>query len=147
MVFSDPLCPFCKDFMTDAIEEGKKKPAKFGVYLYHFPLTSIHPQSPVLIRAMIAAEILGVKDVAYKVYSANMEFKTANVDEVLDAFNKAVGCKLTKEHLGNVKVEEHYKYDAKRAEELMIKGTPAVFIDGKLDPKREKFETYRKEGK
>jgi len=63
VIFSDPLCPFCKGYVPGAIKNMKKEPNKFAVYYYHFPLIRIHPASAILVRAAAAAELQGVKDV------------------------------------------------------------------------------------
>ena len=36
VIFSDPLCPFCRGFVPGAIKNMKKQPQKFAVYYYHF---------------------------------------------------------------------------------------------------------------
>lgn len=144
LVFSDPQCPFCKDFMTDALEAAAKNPTKLAVYYYHFPLT-IHPSSPLIIRAALAAEAAGVKDVPLKVYRANFESKSENPDEVLAEFNKLLGTNVKKGDLFNKAIDERLNGDIAKAHNLLVKGTPAVYINGEPDPKREHFEKILKE--
>jgi protein-disulfide isomerase len=42
-IFSDPLCPFCKKFVPQAMEYMKKYPKEFALYYYHLPLATLHP--------------------------------------------------------------------------------------------------------
>ncbi|MCJ7765610.1 MAG: thioredoxin domain-containing protein, partial [Thiovulaceae bacterium] len=39
-IFSDPLCPFCRSYVPEAISYMKQYPDTFAVYYYHFPLPS-----------------------------------------------------------------------------------------------------------
>ena len=43
VVFSDPLCPFCMDYVPDVINYVKKHDKSIALYYYHFPLLRIHP--------------------------------------------------------------------------------------------------------
>ena len=40
VIFSDPLCPFCRNFVPGAIEDMKKQPKKFAIY---FIISLFHP--------------------------------------------------------------------------------------------------------
>lgn len=145
LVFSDPQCPFCKDFMTDALEASSKYPDKIAIYYYHFPLTTLHPSSPAIIRAEIAAQAAGIRDVASKVYNAMFEVQADDPDAVVAEFNKLIGTNLKKNDLFTKAVEMRYNADLDRGYAMMIHGTPAVFINGQPDPKRETFEKILKE--
>ena len=60
VVFSDPLCPFCMDFLPEVIADVEANPQTFALFYYHFPLT-IHPAAPTLVKAMLLAEEQGDK--------------------------------------------------------------------------------------
>ena len=92
VVFSDPLCPFCMNFMPDIINFVQKYPKQFVLYYYHFPL-NIHPNSPTLIKASLVAKKQGIKDVDIKVYEEAFDFEKTDEKLVLAAFNKAMGTK------------------------------------------------------
>ena len=68
VIFSDPLCPFCRSYVPEAIEYMKKQPSKFAIYYHHFPLESLHPAAVALTKAAIAAELKGKKDVVLKLH-------------------------------------------------------------------------------
>ena len=42
VIFSDPLCPFCKDYVPDVIKYVNKNSDTIALYYYNFPLM-IHP--------------------------------------------------------------------------------------------------------
>ena len=51
-VFSDPLCPFCRKFVPEAINYMKKHPSDFAIYYYHFPLPALHPAAVALTKRL-----------------------------------------------------------------------------------------------
>ncbi|MEF3192231.1 MAG: DsbA family protein, partial [Campylobacterales bacterium] len=145
LVFSDPYCPFCKEFLHDALELANRYPDKVALYYYHFPLTALHPAAPTTIRAMIAAELRGLSNVTQRIYKADLDSKKSNDDEILKSVNSVLGINLSKTDLYKPAVEKRLKNDLDFAYAMMIRGTPAVFINSQADPKREKFEAIVKE--
>jgi len=81
-IFSDPLCPFCKRFAPRAIKYMKKYPDKFAIYYFHRPLEAIHPASLPLVKAAIAAEIKGCKDVVLKLYDVKVSPREKNINKI-----------------------------------------------------------------
>lgn len=140
LVFSDPVCPFCLDYLPDIIEFVQKHPKDFALYYYHMPLVAIHPAAPIISRAMIAAQMQGRKDVVLKTYKANFEASQTNEQKILEAFNAQMGTNIKPADLKDARIEKHYQEDLKAAEELMVGGTPTLFVDGKFDPTREKYK-------
>ena len=142
-IFSDPECPFCKRFVPNAIKEMKAQPHKFAIYYYHLPLTRIHPSSPIIVQAAIAAEMQGVKDVILKMYEINISYRETDVQKILDAFNKAVGSHVTKKDLQDKRVLAKVKSDMEIVRNLFIAGTPTMYFDGKLDRTKKKYKTVK----
>jgi len=138
-IFSDPLCPFCKGFVPDALKYMKKYPNKFAVYYYHFPLERLHPASVTLVKAAAAAELKGYKNVVEKLYTVHINPRERNVKKILAAFNKAEGTKLTPNDLQALAVKKQLKSDLETANALMVAGTPTVYFDGKVDKTRKKY--------
>lgn len=141
--FSDPLCPFCKGFVPGALKELKKEPKKFAVYYYHLPLERIHPASVHIVKMMTAAQLQGVKDVIIKTYNIKVNPREKNVQKILDAFNKAVGTKLTMKDINAPVVLKHVKKDFNIATDLLVGGTPTVYLDGKYDKKRNSYKKVK----
>ena len=142
-IFSDPLCPFCKSFVPDALKYMKKYPEKFAVYYYHFPLERIHPASVPLVKAAVAAELQGNKDVVEKLYKVKINPREKNEKKILQAFNSTVGTKLTVGDLKEATIARQLKHDRDIANAVMVAGTPTVFLDGKVDKTKQKYKKVK----
>lgn len=142
-IFSDPLCPFCKDFVPDAIEEMKKDPARYAIYYYHFPLQSIHPASVELAQAAIAYEMKSKKSIINELYKVNINPQERTNEKILAEFNKATGAKISMADLMNPAVIKHFQSDLKIADEMLVNGTPTVFVDGILDRTKVKYKEVK----
>ncbi len=138
--FSDPLCPFCRGFVPKAIQEMQKQPKKFAIYYYHFPLDRIHPASPTLVKAAVAAELEGVKDAVLKLYKVKINPRERDVKKILKAFNKAMETNITPKDIKTKEVLEHVNKDMDIAEVLMVGGTPTVYFDDKIDNTKKKYK-------
>jgi predicted DsbA family dithiol-disulfide isomerase len=139
VIFSDPLCPFCKKFVPGAIKDMKKEPKKFAVYYFHFPLTRLHPAALTVVKAAIVAEHKGIKDVVLKMYNIKVDPREKDAKKILEAFNKAVGTDVKLEELKEKYVTEQFKSDQEAARNTMIGGTPTVYINGKIDKTKKKY--------
>jgi len=139
VIFSDPLCPFCKGFVPEAIEYMKKEPSKFAIYYFHFPLVRLHPAAVELSTAAVAAELKGVKDVVLKLYKVDVNSKERDVKKILSAFNKKLGTNLKPSDLKSAAVQKHMKSDENIAREVMVGGTPTMYFDGKIDKTKQKY--------
>jgi thiol-disulfide isomerase/thioredoxin len=143
VLFSDPLCPFCRGFVPGAIKEMKANPEKYAVYYYHLPLERIHPASVTIVKAAIAAEKQGVKDVVLKMYNIKVNPREKNVSKILKAFNTAVGTDITKKDIETKEVKEVFEKDIQTARDLLVSGTPTVYLDGKIDKTKKKYKTVK----
>nr|WP_275853405.1 thioredoxin domain-containing protein [Sulfurimonas sp. SAG-AH-194-C20] len=143
VIFSDPLCPFCKDFAPEALLYMKKYPEKFAVYYYHFPLLRIHPASAIITRAAVVAQRAGVKDVSIKMYDIKVNAQEKNVDKILSAFNKVVGSHVTEKDIKVASVTAEINHDTNFATNLFVGGTPTIYFDGKIDKTRKKYKTAK----
>jgi protein-disulfide isomerase len=139
VLFSDPLCPFCRSYVPKAIEHMKKEPNKFAVYYYHFPLPGLHPAAVELTKAAIAAELKGAQDVVLKLYKVKVDARERNLSKILKAFNKAIGTNITEKDIKDSRVEQHYVQDQAIADDVMVQGTPTVFFDGEKDKSKKKY--------
>lgn len=135
LVFSDPLCPFCIDFVPDLIDFVKKYPKDFGLYYYHFPIAAIHPAAVTLIKATMVAEKNGEKDIVERLYSHSTEFNSRETNETknLEAFNEKLKTNITSKDIQEKGIEEKFGEDIIKARKVMVKGTPTLFVNGKLD--------------
>ena len=139
VIFSDPLCPFCKGFVPGALQKLKKEPNKFAVYYYHFPLVRLHPASATLVKAAVAAELQGVKNVILRLYTVKVNPREKDVNKILAAFNKVEGTNITVADINSKAVKKQTKNDVDVANDLMVAGTPTVYLDGKIDNTKKKY--------
>ena len=142
-IFSDPLCPFCRDFVPKAIQMMKKRPDTFAVYYYHFPLERIHPAAVTLVQAATAAELQGVKNVTMNMYKVEVDPREKDVKKILAAFNKTMKTNLTSADIRKREVLLHLNSDMDIAENLMVAGTPTLFFDDKIDRTKRKHEKVK----
>ncbi len=147
VVFSDPLCPFCKDYLPDVIKYVNKNSDSIALYYYNFPL-SIHPAATPLSKMIEIAKHKGLKDVELKVYETDWEpyfdVKTTDEKKILEAFNKEFKTNIKIEELSDNKINELITKDIKMGEEVMVQGTPTIFVNKVKDSTRQKYETLGK---
>ncbi len=148
VIFSDPLCPFCMDFVPDVINYVQKHKKNLALYYYHFPLARIHPASVPLSKLMILAKDKGIKNIEQKVYTIDWDkyftSKETDIKKVLDAFNKEFKTSFSKKDLENEKIEKELVYDINMGEEVMVDGTPTIFVNGEQDKTKLKYEKLGK---
>lgn len=148
LIFSDPLCPFCIDYVPDVIKYVKKNSDTIALYYYHFPLLRLHPAADALTKLMHIAKQKGVKDIELKVYETDWEpyfaERETNQQKILDAFNKVFKTNITFNELMNKDVRESIFKDMQKGEEVMVQGTPTIYVNGKKDDTKLKYETLGK---
>lgn len=138
-IFSDPLCPFCRKFVPQAMEYMKQYPKEFALYYYHLPLATLHPAAVTLTQAAISAEMRGVKNVVDGLYKVEVDPNEKNRDKILEAFNKELKTKITVADIENKSVKEHFENDANIASTMLVNGTPTMFFDGKKDAAKNRY--------
>jgi len=146
VVFSDPLCPFCMDFLPEVIADVEANPATFSLFYYHFPL-NIHPASPTLVKAMILAEEQGDHEIVKKVYKEFLDIKESDEKVVLELFNKALKKNFTLDQINQAHILQQLSNDEALANALMVNGTPTVYLDGKKDDTKRSYRKLMKESK
>ncbi len=139
-IFSDPLCPFCRTFVPEAINYMKKEPNKYALYYYHFPLDTIHPAAVELVKAAIALELKGRKNVVLDLYKVKVDPKERSHEKILAEFNKTMNSNIKPFELLSKEVTAHFKNDLQTADMLMVNGTPTMFFDGKIDKTKMKYK-------
>lgn len=143
VIFSDPLCPFCRTFVPKALAYMKQYPKTFAVYYYHFPLRSLHPAAIPLVKAAFAAEKQGQKSVVEGLYKVNVDGREKDMQKILDAFNTAQGTKITLADISKDEIQKHLDHDMAVAQEHLVNGTPTLFFDGKKDPTKLQYKNVK----
>ena len=148
VIFSDPLCPFCKDYVPDVIKYVNKNSSDIALYYYHFPLMGLHPSAAPLSKLVEVAKHKGIKDIELKVYETDWEkyFDVKSVDEkkILEAFNKEFKTSIKLEEISTKEINILLEKDISMGEEVLVSGTPTIFINGVKDSTRLKYETLGK---
>lgn len=146
VVFSDPLCPFCMDFLPEVIADVEANPQTFALFYYHFPL-SIHPAAPTLVKAMLLAEEQGDKAIIKKVYKEFFDIKISDEKAILELFNKALNKNFTVDQINQAHILQKLNQDHELATALMVNGTPTIYLDGKKDDTKRSYRKFIKESK
>lgn len=148
VIFSDPLCPFCMDYVPDIIEFVNKNSNHIALYYYHYPILRAHPAASVLIKLMNVAKEKNIKDIELKVYNADWDeyfsSKEKSARKILEAFNKELNTSIELKDINNKKANDEIKKDIQMAEDVMVSGTPTIFINGEIDKTKIKYETLGK---
>ncbi len=142
-IFSDPLCPFCRTFVPEAVSYMKKYPNDFAVYYYHFPLPALHPAAVTLTKAAIAAEQKGIHGKILELYKVEINAREMDEKKILSAFNKTVGTSITVEDIHTPAVEKEFARDKSIAAKVMVQGTPTMFFDGEKDAGKNKYKEVK----
>ena len=148
VVFSDPLCPFCINYIPDVINHVKNNKNDIALYYYHFPLLQLHPAADVISKAMIVAHKKGIKDIELKIYQADFSkdfsAKETNQKKILKSINKVLKTNITFDDIKAMDVRQTIVDDMKLGEDVMVEGTPTIFINGIKDNTKLKYETLGK---
>ena len=147
VIFSDPLCPFCKDYVPDVIKYVNKNKDSIALYYYNFPL-SIHPAATPLSKLIEVAKHKGVKDVELRAYEIDWEpyfdVKTTDEKKILEAFNKEFKTNIKLEEISTNEIKALIEKDITMGEEVMVAGTPTIFVNKVKDSSKLKYETLGK---
>ncbi|RBQ32811.1 disulfide bond formation protein DsbA [Arcobacter sp. FW59] len=148
VVFSDPLCPFCTQYIPEVIDFVNKKSDSIALYYYAFPLTHIHPASTTLSKLIDIAKVKNGNDIIMKAYTAHWSkyFEVTSTDEkiILEAFNKELGLDIKIEELNKKEIITSLEKEVLMGEDMLVSGTPTIYINGEKDTTREKYKTLGK---
>ncbi len=148
VLFSDPLCPFCMDYIPTVIAEVNKNKENIALYYYAFPLTQIHPASLPLSKIIEVAHNKGVADIITKAYTADWSkyFDEKDTDEakILEAFNKEFGTDIKIEELNKKELNDKIAKDISMGDDVMVSGTPTIYVNGVKENPKFNFDTLGK---
>lgn len=148
VLFSDPLCPFCMDYIPTVIAEVNKNKENIALYYYAFPLTQIHPASLPLSKIIEVAHNKGVADIITKAYTTDWSkyFDEKDTDEakILEAFNKEFGTNIKIEELNKKELNDKIAKDISMGDDVMVSGTPTIYVNGVKESPKFNFDTLGK---
>ncbi|MGC9351789.1 MAG: DsbA family protein, partial [Sulfurovum sp.] len=70
--------------------------------------------------------------------------RETDTKKILAEVKKQTGYTLTVEQVDAQKVKDALKADSDAASELMVSGTPTIYVDGKWDKMRNKYKEFIK---
>ncbi|MBN2768089.1 MAG: DsbA family protein [Campylobacterales bacterium] len=142
ILFSDPLCPFCREIFPRMIKTVEEHPETFALYYYHLPLTRIHPGVETLTKIMYFAQKDKKLDVIKKIYAIQLHVNPNDPKAIIDAVAKETGFNVGLDQIDSKEVNDALKKDKEEAVYMMVGGTPTVYLDGKWDKIRETYMNY-----
>jgi protein-disulfide isomerase len=140
VVFSDPQCPFCIQFVPGLIKEIKAHPDKVALYYYHMPLLRLHPVSDTLTKVMEHLQKQGRTDDALKMYKLKINPRLKDEKKILAEVKKQLGIDVSPDAINKSEIKSAVKSDMDKAASMMVRGTPTVYFNGKYDPSREAYK-------
>jgi len=144
VLFSDPLCPFCRMYVPELLEAVKKNPDQMVLYYYHLPLVTIHPASQTLVRIMEVAQKEGKNEIIDKMYTIKIDPHLQDEKKILQIVSEKIGYTLSPEQIHQPWIDEKLKKDHAMSRRLLVTGTPTIFVDGKKDITRDKYKQFMK---
>ena len=144
ILFSDPLCPFCRIYVPEVLKAIKNNPNQMALYYFHLPLISIHPASETLVRIMEIAHKEGKNEIIEKMYEIKIDAKLKDEKKILNIVAQQTGFKPSLEQIHQPWIDKKLKRDKLIARKLLVSGTPTIFVDGKKDITRDKYKQFSK---
>jgi protein-disulfide isomerase len=126
--FADFECPFCQKIAPelDALWDKRKDSVRF---VYKFMPLQMHPHAEPAARAAIAAMNQGkFWEMHHQLFANGQHLEPADID----AYAKAIGLDLDRFHadMESPATKARLDSDKKLGDDLGVKGTPTIFIDG-----------------
>jgi protein-disulfide isomerase len=127
--FADFECPFCQELAPklDGIWEKRKDSVLF---VYKFMPLSMHPHGELAARAAIAAQAQGkFWEMHHLLFSHGEHLDSTD----LDGYAKSAGLDVERFRVDmkSPATDARLEEDRKLADDLKVKGTPTLFIDGR----------------
>ena len=145
VIFTDPMCPFCREKVPEIYKTVKENPDTFALYYYHLPLLRIHPVSDIITRAMQVAKAKGFnQDKVMEFYKLKVEPREVNATKVLGEIKKQLNIDVTEKEINDEKISKEIIFDRDMATQSMVTGTPTLYIDGTWDPSRNEYKKLLK---
>ncbi len=129
--FSDYQCPFCaraEPIIADAL---KAYPTQARFVYKQFPLTSIHPHAMAASQAAIAARMQGK---FWEMHELLFKNQRALQPDKLKEYAQELGLDVDKfeSDMNSDAVKKEVQEDMRLARTVGVRGTPTIFVNGKL---------------
>ncbi len=129
--FSDYQCPFCSRAEPIIQQALDAYPTQARFVYKHFPLTSIHPNAMGASQAAVAAQKQGK---FWEMHAKLFEHQRELQPEKLKAYAAELGLDVAKfeADMNSDEVKKAVQADMKLAQVAGVRGTPTIFVNGKL---------------
>jgi protein-disulfide isomerase len=127
--FADFECPFCQHIAPELDALFEKRATKIR-FVYKFMPLAMHPRGEPAARAAIAAQMQGkFWEMHHQLFAHAPRLEDAD----LDGYAKAIGLDLERFHadMTSPATKARLEADRKLADDLGVKGTPTIYIDGR----------------
>jgi protein-disulfide isomerase len=128
--FSDFQCPFCAQVPSLVDQVLKAYPSDVKFVFKQFPLTSIHQNALTAARAAVAAQKQGkFWEMHDKIFANQRALSPDNLKQ----YAHDIGLNVAKfeKDMTSPEVQKQIDDDMKLAQEVEVRGTPTLFLNGK----------------
>lgn len=145
VIFSNPLCPHCLNYMS-VVHEHIKSHRNVAIYYYPVSLEELFPHAgSLIVETEIAKAALNDSSLDWKLYKALLNdselYNLALSGKAEEVAKKVFGDYKNKMVLKEKNWEAAIAEDEKIINKLGIKGTPTVYVNGVIDTKLQKVFT------
>ena len=144
VIFSDPLCPFCKSKVPKALKFMMKKQDLYAVYYFDFPLKRIHPASETIVKIkdfLVNQKKETPLNATLEMYDFEINPSVSNPAKIVKEFNKQMGYNISLKDIQGKNISKNLKKTMKIVEEIGIRSTPTFYFDGEHDKTGVKYRT------
>ncbi len=129
--FSDYQCPFCARAEPIIMQALEAYPTQARFVYKHFPLESIHPHAMGASQAAIAA---GKQGKFWEMHEKLFANQRALQPEKLDSYATELGLDVEKfkADMGSDETKKAVRDDMRLARSAGVRGTPTIFVNGRL---------------
>jgi protein-disulfide isomerase len=127
--FADFECPFCQKLAPELDSLWEKHKDKV-LFVYKFMPLSMHPHGELAARAAIAAQAQGkFWEMHHQLFANGQHLEQSDVE----GYAKAIGLDVARFRADMQSAATSARLDADRklADQLQVKGTPTIYIDGR----------------
>jgi protein-disulfide isomerase len=127
--FADFECPFCQKIAPELDEVWEKRKDKVR-FVYKFMPLAMHPHSDIAARAAVAADMQGkFWEMDKLLFAGGQHLEQSD----LESYAASLGLDVPRFRADMLSPAAKARIDADRkvADDLQVKGTPTIFIDGR----------------
>lgn len=134
VLFTDYQCPYC-GMMDPLIQQAKKDYGdQVRIVVRNYPLPKHQNAEPSARAVEAAAEQGKLEDMAAKVFEHQADWKTeSDVDGIFAGYAEELGLDMDRFNADYASdaIKDRVARDLQDAQDLQVKGTPSLYLDGK----------------